>query len=169
MILIVNKRRNLTTILKKYSEAILADLTCGAKDGLVKLSPFYPHGGIPVPFSDGYTATCVEAIWQVLKVFEGADVDVQMFQNDTLNEFKLLLPEYDYLLKEVLQDFVLVTIRIGKTMYDIHRHPNIYFRLLRQPLDCFVLIRREANNYTKKWSTNTKSRRTLKEKDGSKI
>ena len=54
-------------ILKKYPDAILADVTSGAKDGLVKLSPFYLHGGIPVQFSEGYTATCVEAIWQGLK------------------------------------------------------------------------------------------------------
>lgn len=39
------------TILKKYPDAILADVTSGSKDGLVKLSPFYPHGGIPVPFT----------------------------------------------------------------------------------------------------------------------
>ena len=38
-----------------------------------KLSPFYPHGGIPVPFSEGVTATCVEAVWQGLKVFESAE------------------------------------------------------------------------------------------------
>ena len=30
-----------------------------------------------MPFSEGYTATCVEAIWQGLKVFEGADVDTK--------------------------------------------------------------------------------------------
>ena len=71
MIIIESKRKKPETILKKYPDAILADVTSGAKDGLVKLSPFYPHGGIPVPFSDGYTATCVEAIWQGLKVFEG--------------------------------------------------------------------------------------------------
>ena len=88
MILILNKRRNPATILKKYPEAILADVTSGAKDGLVKLSPFYPHGGIPVPFCEGYTATCVEAIWQGLKVFDGADVDVQMFKNDTMKNIK---------------------------------------------------------------------------------
>jgi hypothetical protein len=55
---------------------------------LVKLSPFYPHYGIPVPFSEGYTAACVEAIWQGLKVFESSDVDVQMFQNDTMKNIK---------------------------------------------------------------------------------
>ena len=74
--------------MKKYPNAILADVTSSAEDGLVKLSPFYPHGGIPVPFSDGYTATCVEAIWQGLKVFEGCDVDVQMFQNGTMKNIK---------------------------------------------------------------------------------
>ena len=54
MIIIESKRKKATTILKKYPDAILADVTSGAKDGLVKLSPFYPHGGIPVPFSEGY-------------------------------------------------------------------------------------------------------------------
>lgn len=88
MIIIESKRKKPETILKKYPDAILADVTSGAKDGLVKLSPFYPHGGIPVPFSEGYTATCVEAIWQGLKVFESCDVDVQMFQNDTMKNIK---------------------------------------------------------------------------------
>ena len=88
MIIIESKRKKPETILKKYPDAILADVTSGAKDGLVKLSPFYPHGGIPVPFSDGYTATCVEAIWQGLKVFEGCGVDVEMFKNDTMKNSK---------------------------------------------------------------------------------
>ena len=88
MIVIESKKKKPATILKQYPGAILADVTSGAKDGLVKLSPFYPHGGIPVPFSEGYTATCVEAIWQGLKVFEGCDVDVQMFQNDTMKNIK---------------------------------------------------------------------------------
>ena len=88
MIIIESKRKKPTTILKKYPNAILADVTSGAKDGLKKLSPFYPHYGIPVPFSEGYTAACVEAIWQGLKVFESNDVDVQMFQNDTMKNIK---------------------------------------------------------------------------------
>ena len=88
MIIIESKRKKPATILKRYPDAILADVTSGAKDGLVKLSPFYPHGGIPVPFSEGYTATCVEAIWQGLKVFEGCDVDISLFQNDTMKGLK---------------------------------------------------------------------------------
>ena len=88
MIIVESKRKKPETILKQYPDAILADVTSGAKDGLVKLSPFYPHGGIPVPFSDGYTATCVEAIWQGLKVFERCGVDVEMFKNDTMKNIK---------------------------------------------------------------------------------
>lgn len=88
MIIIESKRKKPATILKKYPGAVLADVTSGAKDEFVELSPFYPHYGIPVPFSEGYTATCVEAIWQGLKVFEGEDVDVDMFYNDTMKNIK---------------------------------------------------------------------------------
>ena len=88
MIVIESKRRKRENILKKYPNAVIADVTSQATDGLVKLSPFYPHGGIPVPFSEGYTAMCVEAIWQGLKVFETADVDVDMFANDTMKNIK---------------------------------------------------------------------------------
>ena len=88
MIVIESKRRKRENILKKYLDAVIADVTSQATDGLVRLSPLYPHGGIPVPFSEGYTAMCVEAIWQGLKVFETADVDVNMFANDTMKNIK---------------------------------------------------------------------------------
>ena len=88
MIIIESKQKKTEVILKKYPNAILADVTSHAKDALQKLSPFYPHYGIPVPFSEGYKATCVEAIWQGLKVFEGVDVDTSLFQNDTMKGLK---------------------------------------------------------------------------------
>ena len=88
MIIIESKRKNIENILKKYPDAIIADVTSKAKDGLVRLSPFYPHGGIPVPFSEGYTAACVEGIWQGLQVFENEDIDISMFLNDTMKGIK---------------------------------------------------------------------------------
>lgn len=88
MIIIESKRKKPATILKKYPDAILADVTSQADTGLRKLSPFYPHYGIPVPFSEGYTATCVEAVWQGLKVFESCDVDIELFKNDTMKNIK---------------------------------------------------------------------------------
>lgn len=94
MIIIESKRRKPENILKKYPGAILADVTSKAEDALIKLSPFYPHGDIPVPFSDGVTATCVEAVWQGLKVFETSDVDVSLFKNDTMRNIKRTARKY---------------------------------------------------------------------------
>lgn len=88
MILIESHKKKTENILKKHPGAILADVTSKATDDLIKLSPFYPHGNIPIPFSGGMTATCVEAIWQGLKVFENSDVDVRLFMNDTMKNIK---------------------------------------------------------------------------------
>lgn len=81
MIIIESKRKKIENILKAYPDAIIADVTSNAKDGLVKLSPFYPHGGIPVPFSPRIFAECVEGIWQGLKVFENDGIDTATFLN----------------------------------------------------------------------------------------
>ena len=94
MIVIESKRKKLENILKLYPGAILADVTSKATDELVKLSPFYPHGGIPVPFSEGYAAMCVEAIWQGLKVFECCDVDTSLFLNNTMKGIKRTVRKY---------------------------------------------------------------------------
>lgn len=88
MIIIESKRKKIENILKKYPDAVVADVTSQAKDGLVRLSPFYPYGDIPVPFSEGYTAACVEGVWQGLKVFEDEDIDISMFSNDTMKNIK---------------------------------------------------------------------------------
>ena len=88
MIIIESKHKKIENILKKYPDAVVADVTSQAKDGLVRLSPFYPHGDIPVPFSEGYTAACVEGVWQGLKVFDDEDIDISMFSNDTMKNIK---------------------------------------------------------------------------------
>lgn len=94
MIVVESKKRKPENILKKYPDAILADVTSQAKDGLVKLSPFYPHGGVPVPFSPGCVASCVEAIWQGLKVFESCGIDVSLFENCTMRNMKRTVRKY---------------------------------------------------------------------------
>ena len=88
MIIVESKRKKIENILKKYPGAIIADVTSNAKDGLVKLSPFFPHGNIPVPFSDGVVAECVEGIWQGLKVFENEGIDRKFFRNNTMKNIK---------------------------------------------------------------------------------
>ena len=88
MIYIENKKKKEKILLAKYTNAIIVDVTSKAPTALVKLSPFYPHGEIPIPFSENKTAKSVEGIWQALKVFESTDIDNEMFQNETMKNIK---------------------------------------------------------------------------------
>lgn len=88
MLYIDSKKKKEKTLLKKYPNAKIVDVTSKAPTALIKLSPFYPHGDIPVPFSESITAKSVEGIWQGLKVFEHADIDSEMLQNDTMKNIK---------------------------------------------------------------------------------
>ena len=86
MIVIKNKRTKTENILKKYPDAEIFDVT--SKGEYKRLSPFYPHGGIPVPFSGTVTSASVEGIWQGLKVFESEGIDFRCFSNRTMKDLK---------------------------------------------------------------------------------
>lgn len=88
MILIRNKRCSVEKLKKEFPDCIIIDVTSKGEGEWQRLSPFYPHGGIPVPFSEGVTSMSVEGIWQGLKVFEGVDVDRSSFYNDTMRGIK---------------------------------------------------------------------------------
>lgn len=87
-VFVENRKKRKDTILKKYPEAVIIDVTSKAKDEYQQLSPFYPHGKIPIPFSEGQTAQSVEGIWQGLKVFEKEDVFWPAFENRTMKNIK---------------------------------------------------------------------------------
>lgn len=74
-----SKRRPLTKLAKLHPGATILDLTSKADSPWVRFSPFWPHGGVPVPFSPGVVSASVEGAWQGLKVFEQADVDRSKF------------------------------------------------------------------------------------------
>jgi hypothetical protein len=74
-IVVASRRRSSASVEAAHPGATVLDVTSRGSEPWVRLSPFYPHGGIPVPLSPGRTARSVEGIWQALKVFEGADVD----------------------------------------------------------------------------------------------
>lgn len=87
MIYIANKRRKEEGIRKQYPNAIILDVT--SKAGWAQqLSPFYPHGGIPIPNSNGMTGASVEGIWQGLKVFESQGISISHFHNTTMKGLK---------------------------------------------------------------------------------
>ena len=94
MIFIESKRKNRDRLKRKYPNAIIADVTSKSDTALIKLSPFYPWGDIPVPYTPNMVATCVEAVWQGLKVFENSDVDIETFKNDTMRGLKRTSKKY---------------------------------------------------------------------------
>lgn len=89
MIYVVNKKRKLEKVKENFPNASILDITSTSNMRYAQiLSPFYPHMNVPIPFTKGMTATCVEAVWQGLKVFDGADVDFATFRNDTMHNLK---------------------------------------------------------------------------------
>jgi hypothetical protein len=51
--------------------AVVYDVSSYAETPYRTLSPFYVHGGIPVPGMPGRTSDTVEGVWQGLKVIRG--------------------------------------------------------------------------------------------------
>lgn len=88
MIVIKNKRCSAEKLKNEYPGCVIIDVTSKAEGEWKKLSPFYPHGGIPVPFASTATSMSVEGIWQGLKVFETEDVDTSSFRNATMKGLK---------------------------------------------------------------------------------
>lgn len=94
-IYIENRKRKLENIQKDYPEAIILDVSSKSETkSLQKLSPFYPHKNIPIPFTENIKAVSVEGIWQGLKVFEKEDVSFPTFENDTMKNIKRSVRKY---------------------------------------------------------------------------
>ena len=93
MIIIESKKKTLESLKAQYPDAMIIDVTSHAQDEFVKFSPFYPNGGIPVPFTDDI-AVSVEGIWQGLKVFEDADVDPTFFSKRNMKNLKRTVRMY---------------------------------------------------------------------------
>lgn len=88
MLLVKNKRCSVQKLQKEFPGCIIIDVTSKGDEEWKKLSPFYPHGGIPVPFSDGVCSMSVEGVWQGLKVFENEGIDLSSFRNSTMKGIK---------------------------------------------------------------------------------
>lgn len=88
MLIIESKKKKIEKINEDYPSAYILDVTSKSDDKWVQLSPFYPHGGIPVPFSSGWFAESVEGIWQGLKVFEKHGTDVRVMREMSMTHIK---------------------------------------------------------------------------------
>lgn len=87
-IAIESRRKRMATIEKLHPGAVVLDVTSKGCEPWVRFSPFYPHGGIPIPNSAGETAQSVEGLWQGLKVFEHEDIDPSKWAITNLSGIK---------------------------------------------------------------------------------
>lgn len=144
MIYVSSKRKKNETILKAFPNALIIDVTSKSSDKWIAFSPFYPHGNIPIPFSNGEISNSVEGIWQGLKVFQNMDIDVSKFRifsmknlkrttkkygkilghrkgiygKEILNyhdaRFQIYIPSYKWILENKLSDLVAELYRLSK-------------------------------------------------------
>jgi hypothetical protein len=82
-----SRRKSAATLARAYPRATVIDVTSRGDEPWVRFSPFFPHGGIPVPMS-AETGQSVEGIWQGLKVFEQTDVDTKRFAIASMSGLK---------------------------------------------------------------------------------
>jgi hypothetical protein len=87
-IVVESRRTKPATIERRWPGALVADVTSKGLDPWVRFSPFYPHGGIPIPNTPDQTAVSVEGLWQGLKVFEAEDVDPSKWAVTTMRGIK---------------------------------------------------------------------------------
>lgn len=88
LIAIASRRAKPATIETRWPNAVVVDVTSKGPDPWVRFSPFYPHGGIPIPNTPDGTAASVEGLWQGLKVFEAEDVDPRKWAVTTMRGIK---------------------------------------------------------------------------------
>ncbi|WUH99763.1 hypothetical protein OHR68_40810 [Spirillospora sp. NBC_00431] len=83
---VASRRR--TTLHRDFPDALILDVTSRGPEPWVRLSPFYPHGGIPVPGHPGLTGMSVEGVWQALKVFASEQEDFSKLDIATMKGIK---------------------------------------------------------------------------------
>ena len=85
---VASRRSSVESLQRHYGDATVIDVTSRGPQPWIRFSPFYPHGGIPVPCSSEQTGASVEGIWQGLKVFARQDVDPSKLANTTMRGLK---------------------------------------------------------------------------------
>ena len=56
---------------EQRTDGVIVDVSSYADEPWCRLSPYFPHGGIPVPGMPGTFSDSVEGVWQGLKVIRG--------------------------------------------------------------------------------------------------
>ena len=79
------------------SNSRFIDISYHSKTGTSYLSPYFPFGNIPIPFSGNRVAQSVMSIWEGLKVFKSRDIDLNIFSikdKERLRQSKLEFSDF---------------------------------------------------------------------------
>ena len=87
-IVVASRRTRPATLVERWPGAAVLDVTSKGPEPWLRFSPFYPHGGIPIPSTPDETAASVEGLWQGLKLFEREDIDPAKWRVTTLRGIK---------------------------------------------------------------------------------
>jgi hypothetical protein len=93
-IIVQNRKKSIEKLSSEYPGSEIIDVTSKSANEFVRFSPFYPHGNIPVPFSNDIYAESVEGIWQGLKVFETQGIDKSKFFVKDMKNLKRTVRKY---------------------------------------------------------------------------
>ena len=70
-IVVESRRKKLANVERLWPGAAIIDVTSKGSEPWVRFSPFYPHGGIPIPNTPNETAQSVEGLEHMGMVFVG--------------------------------------------------------------------------------------------------
>ncbi len=62
MIEVQNRRRKIENIKKEFPNSLIIDVTSRGEMPMVKFSPFYPIGNIPIPYSINKVSQSVKGV-----------------------------------------------------------------------------------------------------------
>ena len=144
MIFVESRKKSQKTLDNSYPKAEIIDLTSKGIEPFVKLSPFYPHGNIPVPFSNNTFSYSVEGIWQGLKVFNNSDIDTSKFHITNMKNIKRTVRKYGPTLghRKGLNGELLDYITARKEIYI----PTYYWVLENKVSDILDLLIKKAKS-----------------------
>lgn len=113
-IIIISKRAKKQIENAKEKGYTVIDVT--SKGEYKQFSPFYPHGGIPIPGLKEKSQS-VEGVWQGLKVFENHPIDKTKFDVKNMKNLKRTVRKYGKVLGHQYKDKVINYVTARKKIY----------------------------------------------------
>lgn len=138
----------------KYSNSVVIDLTTrDTTDIYAKLSPYYPHGNIPIPNTPKEVFCSVNEVWQKLciKDSESEPTKLKIKKGLYINEYwtyaearkKILIPLYSWMLENNAWDIITDLRELSKksTVTIIDKSANCNIDNIIEPLSYAFLLK----------------------------